>query len=139
MHNVCVPHNTGAPKLTVNESEIAERDVGQAVRRGFLLKCPNCGEGRVLHSYLKVNRACAVCQEDLRFARADDGPAYFTILLVGHIAGFALHILWAHWAPSPVVMASVVSAGAIVLSLFLLPRFKGALIGFQWAKHLHGF
>lgn len=115
-----------------------ERDTKQAVRRGFMLRCPNCDEGRVLHSYLKVNDECSVCGQSFRMARADDGPAYFTILIVAHIAGFALHIMWAQWEPSPLFMATSISAGALVLSFVLLPRFKGALIGFQWAKRLHG-
>ena len=29
--------------------------------------------------------------------------------------------------------------GAVVLSLLLLPRIKGGLIGFQWARRMHGF
>lgn len=121
------------------EAETEERDTRQAMRRGFMLRCPRCGEGAVLHSYLKVHDKCYECDLDLRLARADDGPAYFTILLVGHLAGFALHIMWSLWEPSPFVMASTLSAGCIALSLALLPRFKGALIGLQWAKELHGF
>lgn len=116
-----------------------ERDTRSALRRGFALKCPNCGKGHVLHKYLKVNDTCTVCGLDLTHARADDGPAYFTILIVGHLAGFALHIIWSVWEPTPLVMATVTSAGAVALSLFLLPRLKGALIGLQWAKHMHGF
>ncbi|UWR47030.1 DUF983 domain-containing protein [Phaeobacter inhibens] len=116
-----------------------DRDARAALRRGFRTKCPNCGEGDVLFSYLKVKDRCEVCQLDLRYARADDGPAYLTILLVGHLAGVALHVMWGIWQPSPIVTASVVSIGVIALSLWLLPRIKGALIGYQWAKRLHGF
>lgn len=124
--------------LGVEEQE-GERDVRVSTKRGFLLRCPRCGEGHVLHSYLKVKDSCNVCELDLTHARADDGPAYFTILIVAHLAGFALHIMWSIWEPSSFVMASTVSLGALGLSFFLLPRFKGALIGFQWAKGLHGF
>lgn len=116
-----------------------ERNLRQSLRRGFFLKCPRCGKGHALHRYLKVCDTCPVCELNLASARADDGPAYFTILLVGHLAGFALHIMWTVWEPAPWILASSVSAGAIALSLYLLPRIKGALIGFQWAKGLHGF
>ena len=27
----------------------------------------------------------------------------------------------------------------VALSLFLLPRLKGVLVGIQWAKRMHGF
>lgn len=121
------------------EQDAEVRDGRQAMRRGFMLTCPRCGKGAVVHSYLKVHDSCEECGLDLSRARADDGPAYFTILLVGHLAGFALHIMWSLWEPTPIVMASTISIGSIVLSLALLPRFKGALIGFQWAKGLHGF
>lgn len=115
-----------------------ERDMKTSLRRGFMLRCPRCGDGRVLHSYLKVNDSCAECGQSFKEARADDGPAYFTILIVAHLAGFALHIMWSHLEPSPLVLASTVAIGSTVLALWLLPRFKGALIGFQWAKGLHG-
>jgi len=36
-------------------------------------------------------------------------------------------------------MAVGLSLLAIVLALYLLPRIKGALIGLQWAKCMHGF
>lgn len=92
----------------------------------------------MLHAYLKVNDQCPVCGLDLTNARADDGPAYLTILLVGHLAGFALHFMWSLWQPEPWVMATTICLGATALSLWLLPRVKGALIGYQWAKGLHG-
>lgn len=130
---------SGSIDVNTAVENLDERKLGLSIRRGFALKCPSCGKGRVLHKYLKVNDNCTVCGLDLSYARADDGPAYFTILLVSHLAGFALHIMWSAWQPSPLVMASTLSVGVLVLSLLLLPRFKGAIIGFQWAKGLHGF
>ncbi len=124
--------------MCADVSEFEERDAKKSMGRGFMLRCPNCGEGALLRSYLKVNPNCAVCDQDLSRARADDGPAYFTILVVGHIAGFMLHIMWSAFEPSPLVLASSVSVVSIALSLLLLPRFKGALVGFQWAKRMHG-
>jgi uncharacterized protein (DUF983 family) len=29
--------------------------------------------------------------------------------------------------------------GTVALSLYLLPRLKGALVAVQWAKRMHGF
>ncbi|WP_424974989.1 DUF983 domain-containing protein [Dinoroseobacter sp. S124A] len=121
------------------EHDIPARNTRQALKRGFRMRCPKCGEGKVLHSYLKVNERCEACDLDLTHARADDGPAYVTILIVGHLAGFAMHLMWSIWQPSALTMALTVSVGVIVLSLALLPRFKGAMIGLQWAKRLHGF
>ena len=89
--------------------------------------------------YLKVRDACPVCNETLSHQRADDGPAYLTILIVGHIMAPA--IIWAFttFRPDPLVLATVFSVGCVALSLYLLPRLKGAIVGLQWAKKMHGF
>ena len=39
-------------------------------------------------------------------------------------------------------MDSVLGGGvlvAVAAALWLLPRFKGMMVGFQWAKRMHGF
>ncbi|CUK19612.1 hypothetical protein RUE5091_04405 [Ruegeria denitrificans] len=116
-----------------------DRDLKPAVMKGLRLKCPNCGDGDLLHSYLKVNDECSACSQPLHYQRADDGPAYLTILLVGHLLGFGLHISWVAWRPDPWVLAIGMSIVSVGLALFLLPRMKGMIVGYQWAKRLHGF
>lgn len=116
-----------------------ERDVKTALTRGWRRRCPNCGKGPMLKSYLAVRDTCPVCNETLSHHRADDGPAYLTILIVGHVMAPA--IIWAFttFRPDPMVLASVFTVGCVALSLYLLPRLKGAIVGFQWAKKMHGF
>ena len=41
--------------------------------------------------------------------------------------------------PEPMVVATAFSVGCVALSLYLLPRLKGAIVGLQWAKELYGF
>ena len=65
----------------------ARRDLGLAVRRGFLGRCPHCGKGPMFRAYLKVNDVCPNCGEELFHQRADDAPPYITIFVVGHIVG----------------------------------------------------
>ena len=50
-------------------------------------------------------------------------------------------IAWAFvtFRPDPMILASVFTVGCVALSLYLLPRFKGVIVAFQWAKRLHGF
>ncbi len=93
----------------------------------------------MLRGYLKVRDSCPVCLEELHHHRADDGPAYLTILIVGHL--MAPIILWSFttFRPDPLVLASVISVGCVALSLYLLPRLKGMIVGVQWAKRMHGF
>lgn len=122
-----------------DEDKHAERLLRPALRRGLMNRCPACGKGRILHHYLKIQTNCPQCGENLSHARADDGPAYFTVLVVAHLVGFALHFLWSIWRMDPFTMTIVVSVLAVVLSLLLLPRFKGMMVGWQWAKRMHGF
>jgi uncharacterized protein (DUF983 family) len=110
-----------------------------AVRRGLLRRCPNCGEGHLFDGYLKVTDICAACGEVLKHHRADDGPAYLTILIVGHLLAFVMHFVWVQFRPEPLVFASVLTVFAVGLSLWLLPRFKGGIVGYQWAHRMHGF
>ncbi|PWE31505.1 hypothetical protein C4N9_00345 [Pararhodobacter marinus] len=115
------------------------RDTKLAVRRGLLLRCPACGVGKLFGGYLKVNATCPACGEELHHHRADDGPAYLTILVVLHVVGIALHQMVGRYQDNPLQLALVLSTAALVLSLLLLPRMKGLMIGIQWAKEMHGF
>ncbi|WP_138933030.1 DUF983 domain-containing protein [Roseovarius arcticus] len=116
-----------------------ERALWPALRRGFRRKCPNCGSGQLLKTYLKVRDTCSVCREDLSQHRADDGPAYLTILIVGHIMAPGLHIVFVNFRPEPMTLFTIFAVGSVGLSLYLLPRLKGAIVGFQWARQMHGF
>lgn len=120
-------------------TEATERLVRPALMRGWRRRCPNCGAGPMLEGYLKVREACPVCHEELHHQRADDGPAYLTILIVGHL--MAPIILWAftEFRPDPLVLASIFTVGCVALCLYLLPRLKGAMVALQWAKRMHGF
>ncbi len=116
-----------------------ERALWPAVFRGFRRKCPSCGSGPILSSYLKVRDNCPVCREDLSHHRADDGPAYLAILLVGHLMAPLLLIVFEVFRPEPLVLFTIFAVGCVTLSLYLLPRLKGAIVGFQWARYMHGF
>lgn len=118
----------------------AERSASTAIRRGLMGRCPNCGEGHLFRAYLKVADECPVCHEELKHQRADDAPAYITMVIVGHfiIAGliaedelFPNVNMW--------IVGIVWSIATILVSLVLLPRIKGALVGYQWAMRMHGF
>ncbi len=122
------------------ETETAEeRPLRPALLRGWRRRCPQCGAGPMLKGYLKVRDACPVCGEALHHHRADDGPAYLTILIVGHIMAPSILIVFTAFRPEPMILATGFTIGCVALSLYLLPRLKGALVAFQWAKRMHGF
>src|SRR4051794_32567410 len=56
-----------------------------ALIRGALGRCPLCGQGRLMHHYLKIVDRCSKCGELFGHFRADDAPPWLTILIVGHI------------------------------------------------------
>lgn len=116
-----------------------DRPLKPAMLRGWRRRCPNCGSGPMFSGYLKVRDSCPVCGEGLGQHRADDGPAYLTILIVGHIMAPLILIAFVKLRPDPWTLAAVFSVGTVALSLFLLPRLKGALVALQWAKRMHGF
>lgn len=124
---------------TDNTLSPTDRPLWPALQRGWKQSCPNCGKGPVLYKYLKIHKCCSECNLDLSAARADDGPAYLTILVVGHIAIMLMHVVFVHFRPEPMVLFSLFAFIAISLSLYLLPRFKGAIIGYQWSKRMFGF
>jgi uncharacterized protein (DUF983 family) len=93
----------------------------------------------MMQGYLAVRDACPTCGEALHHQRADDGPAYLTILVVGHLVAPALHVAYSQFEPDPLFIAIFFSVLTSALSLYLLPRIKGALVALQWAKRMHGF
>ena len=118
---------------------LSERLLRPAMMRGWRRKCPCCGTGPMMGGYLKVRDHCTVCGEELSHHRADDGPAYLTILIVGHLMAPLLHIVFVTWRPEPLILFTIFAVGCVGLSLYLLPRLKGAVVGFQWARAMGGF
>ena len=115
------------------------RDTGQAMLRGLRHTCPQCGKGALFSAYLKVNDTCPRCAEALHHQRADDAPPYFTIFIVGHIVLGGLLMMEKAFKPEPWQHAIVWLPLTVVLSLILLPRIKGLMVGLQWALRMHGF
>ena len=94
--------------------------------------CPHCGQGRFFKSYLKQVDECPVCGEAFGHIRADDGPAWLTILIVGHVLAPILLVAvpettWPDWL-SMLVWPLL----ALVLALLVLPRAKALFIGIIW-------
>ncbi|SFD56091.1 DUF983 domain-containing protein [Roseivivax sediminis] len=110
-----------------------------ALMRGWRRRCPSCGTGPLLRGYLKVRDTCPVCREPLHHHRADDGPAYLTILIVGHLMAPLLLFVFETWRPEPLTLFTIFGLGCLGLTLYLLPRLKGAVVAFQWARFMHGF
>ena len=117
----------------------AHRALWPALLRGLRGRCPNCGRGRIFRAFLKVADRCSVCGEAFHHHRADDAPAYFVILIVGHtVVPLALSIELAYRPPYWIQLAFWLPA-TLALALLLLQPVKGAIVALQWAYRMHGF
>lgn len=126
--------------MTAAASPSHDREVWRSLKRGFVGRCPACGEGHVFGAYLKVRETCERCGEPLHHHRADDAPPYVTVLIVAHIIGALMVAVLSADEAMPLWMQAILWPGLVVgLGLSLLPRIKGALIALQWALRMHGF
>lgn len=90
-------------------------------------------------NYLGITPACSHCGEALHHQRADDAPPYFTIFIVGHIVIPLMLVVEKLWRPEMWIHAAIWLPLTVLLTLWLLPRAKGATVGIQWAARMHGF
>ncbi|HKY19090.1 MAG TPA: DUF983 domain-containing protein, partial [Rhizomicrobium sp.] len=102
-----------------------------AAIRGLLGRCPCCGQGKLLCSYLKPVEHCAVCGEHFGQIRADDAAPWATIILVGHVFLPFAFMVDLDWMPVWAVML-IWAACFAVLSLAILPRAKALFIAILW-------
>ena len=105
----------------------------RSIGRGLAHHCPACGHGRLFGRYLKVEAQCARCEHPLARYPADDGPAYLTILLVGHLLIGPLLLFPIVWESPPLYSLPIILGGLTVVTLLALPRVKGGWIGLMYA------
>ncbi len=98
------------------------------------MRCPNCGEGKLFRKYLKVQEQCPACGHENGRYPADDGPAYLTILLVGHLVIAPILLFPFVWEQHPAVVLGLLLPLLAGVSLALLPVMKGAFVGLLYAQ-----
>ena len=123
----------------VDTDLLADRQFSFSVLwRGIKTRCPKCGIGAVLTGYLKPASSCSHCGEDFSHISADDGPAWLTLLIVGH----AIVPLMLVFGRDNAISAwfSITSLTLITLFgvYFVLPRAKGAFIALIWVTGATG-
>jgi uncharacterized protein (DUF983 family) len=107
--------------------------LGRSVLRGLQGRCPHCGEGKIFWRYLKVSDDCPKCGLELAQYPADDGPAYLTILLVGHLIVAPLLLFPIIWRAPTAWSILIVLVAVAAITLLALPRIKGGWIGLMFA------
>lgn len=123
----------------VEGRSIGPRPLWPSLLRGAALKCPACGMGALFRRYLKVSETCTSCGESLHHHRADDAPAYFTIVIVGHVVVSLVLAVEMAFRPPMWLHAAMWLPLTVVLALAALAPIKGTLVALQWALLMHGF
>ena len=76
---------------------------------------------------------CAHCDHPLKRYPADDGPAYLTILLIGHLIIAPLLLFPIIWESPAYYSLPILLSSLTVITLSALPRIKGGWIGLMYA------
>ena len=111
----------------------------RAMLRGFIGRCPACGEGHLFKKFLKVTDHCEVCGEAMHHQRADDFPAYLVIVVAGHIIVPLVLAVETAYAPSYLTHLLLWLPLTLGMTLGLLQPTKGSIVGLQWETGMHGF
>ena len=114
-----------------------EMPLKTAAARALMGRCPHCGKGKLMKSYLKQVENCSVCGESFGQIRADDAAPWATIILVGHVflpIAFMVELGLPVWAE-----AGVWATGFTALALAILPKAKAMFIGILWHTRAPGY
>ena len=129
----------GAPHMSHSPPLPDDRPMVPALLHGWQRRCPCCGDGALMGGFLRVRDACADCGEAFHHHRADDGPAYLTVLIVAKLAMAFYMAVFLAFAFEPWVMIVLTWGASLAMVFYLLPRFKGAIVALQWSRRMHGF
>ena len=123
----------------VDTDLLADRQFSFSVLwRGIQKRCPKCGIGAVLTGYLKPASSCSHCGEDFSHVSADDGPAWLTLLIVGHAIVPLMLVLGRDNATPAWFSITGLMLITLVGVYFILPRAKGAFIALIWVTGATG-
>ena len=115
------------------------RDLRTAVLRGVKGKCPACGDAALFGRFLKPVSHCPACEQGWTHQRADDLPAYLVVLILGHVlvplvVAANLRFDMAMW-----IQMTLWPGLALLFAMLMIQPAKGAVVGLQWARRMHGF
>lgn len=108
-----------------------------SIGRGLRGRCPRCGQAKLFSRFLNP-AACKHCLADWTMARADDFPAYISILVSGHVLAPVMIALGSDGRLSIALMIAIILPLTALLGIGLLQPAKGAVIALQWSLDLSG-
>lgn len=115
-----------------NHEPPEDRNMLRAMGRGFVGKCPKCGNGKMFSRFLTLQK-CDVCGEDLdEFEPSLILPLAVGLVIVAIVAHVYFFLEVAEIG-SPMISMLVIVPIAMIASMLILQPFKGALVGMMWA------
>lgn len=104
------------------------------VKAGWHGLCPRCGEGKMFVGKLKLASKCDRCDLDYRFASPDDGPAFFSLMIVAFPLTFL--VVWFQLAFEPPAWVHLITSVPLMTIGCLLPLrpIKGWLVTHQYVN-----
>jgi uncharacterized protein (DUF983 family) len=112
-----------------------QQEPASPLATAFTHRCPSCQEGSLYAGLLRLKDTCNLCGLDYSEHDVGDGPAFFTITLLGFVVvglAFALEIFV---RPSYAVHAAVVLGAMALLTPVCLRFFKSYLIALKYKVH----
>ncbi len=98
---------------------------------GLTGQCPNCQNATIFKNILEVSDACKSCGTDFSQIDNGDGPASFSILIIGTIACILAVVMESMYQPSYLHHAAILIPFVIVTSIISLRFAKSLLLAIQ--------
>lgn len=108
----------------------------QTIKRGLCGKCPSCGVGKMLHKYTVPLEKCSNCDLQFEQLRSDDGPAWATILISGHLSMPFVFWIMEQGIDNTYLEVLYSIMFVMLLSAIILPLAKGAFMSVIWMMHI---
>lgn len=110
---------------------MGERKVS-ALKAGLSGQCPRCGQSPLFRAVLNLREACGRCGLSYRFIDTGDGPAVFSIFILGFLGlGGVLIATLKYDVPQWIALPAAIVILPIA-ALGLLRLLKGMLIALQY-------
>jgi uncharacterized protein (DUF983 family) len=105
-----------------------------SIKTGLRCACPRCGQGKLFTGILTIREKCTVCDFDFGRLNADDGAAFFIIVLYSAI--ILPLAAWFQFALDPPIWVHLVIWLPIIVfgAILLMRPFKAWLLAQQF-KH----
>jgi uncharacterized protein (DUF983 family) len=97
-----------------------------------MFRCPRCGKGRLFRGLLTVADQCGECGLSFTGHEQGDGPAVFSILIIGTLTAIGAAIVEIRYAPPYWLHAALWIPFVLIGSVVSLRLLKAALIAAQY-------